>query len=36
MVCQDNAIAYRRYAEDYLNTDLTAKALRHGIWAGPF
>ena len=31
-----HAIAYRRYAEDYVNTEMTAKALRHGIWAGTF
>ena len=36
MVRQGHAIAYRRYAEDYVNTELTAKALRHGIWAGTF
>ena len=36
MVRQSYAIAYRRYAEDYVNTELTAKALRQGIWAGTF
>ena len=36
MVREGNAIAYRRYAEDYVNTELTAKALRQGIWAGTF
>lgn len=36
MVRQGHAIAYRRYAEDYVNTELTAKALRHGLWAGTF
>ncbi|MGU3358877.1 thermonuclease family protein [Methylobacterium sp. M6A4_1b] len=34
MVRQGHAIAYRRYTEDYANTEFTAKALRHGIWAG--
>jgi hypothetical protein len=36
MVRQGYAIPYRRYAEDYVNTELTAKALRQGIWAGTF
>ncbi|KQO65811.1 hypothetical protein ASF20_21455 [Methylobacterium sp. Leaf88] len=36
MVRQGHAIAYRRYAEDYANAELTAKALRWGIWAGTF
>ncbi|KQQ13704.1 nuclease [Methylobacterium sp. Leaf121] len=36
MVGQGHAVAYRRYTEDYVNTELTAKALRHGIWAGTF
>ncbi|KQT80554.1 thermonuclease family protein [Methylobacterium sp. Leaf466] len=36
MVREGHAIAYRRYAEDYVNAELTAKALRTGIWAGTF
>ena len=36
MVRQGHAIAYWRYAEDYVNTELTAKALRLGIWGGTF
>jgi hypothetical protein len=36
MVREGHAIAYRRYSEDYVNTELTAKSLRHGIWAGTF
>lgn len=36
MVRQGYAMAYRRYAEDYANAELTAKALQHGIWAGTF
>ena len=36
MVRQGYATAYRRYAEDYVNAELTAKALRQGIWAGTF
>jgi endonuclease YncB( thermonuclease family) len=34
MVRQGHAIACRRYVEDYANAELTAKALRTGIWAG--
>jgi endonuclease YncB( thermonuclease family) len=36
MVRQGHAIAKRCYAEDYANAELTAKALRQGIWAGIF
>ena len=36
LVSEGHAVAYRRYAEDYVNAELTAKALRHGIWAGTF
>ncbi|CAO4173235.1 thermonuclease family protein [Methylorubrum aminovorans] len=36
MVGQGHAVAYRRYTEDYANAELTAKALRNGIWAGTF
>jgi endonuclease YncB( thermonuclease family) len=36
MVRQGHAIAYRRYTEDYANPELTAKALRQGIWGGTF
>ncbi|KQO66055.1 nuclease [Methylobacterium sp. Leaf87] len=36
MVREGHAIAYRRYSEEYVNSELTAKSLRHGIWAGTF
>ncbi|WP_244475646.1 thermonuclease family protein [Methylobacterium sp. Leaf466] len=36
MAREGHAVAYRRYAEDYVNAELTAKALCHGIWAGTF
>ena len=36
MAREGHAVAYRRYAEDYVNAELTAKALRQGIWAGTF
>ena len=36
MVCEGYAVAYRRFAEDYVNTELTAMALRHGILTGTF
>ena len=36
MAREGHAVAYRRYAEDYVNAELTAKALRVGIWAGTF
>ncbi|MBX9934854.1 MAG: thermonuclease family protein [Methylobacterium sp.] len=36
MVRSGYAVAYRRYAEDYVNPESTAKALRQGIWAGTF
>lgn len=36
MAGEGHAVAYRRYAEDYANAELTAKALRRGIWAGTF
>ena len=36
MIREGHAVAYRRYAEDYVNAELTAKALRQGIWAGTF
>lgn len=36
MAREGHAIAYRRYTEDYVNAELTAKALRQGIWAGTF
>jgi endonuclease YncB( thermonuclease family) len=35
MAREGHAVAYRRYAEDYVNAELTAKALRQGIWAAP-
>lgn len=31
MAGQGQAVAYRRYTKDYVNTELTAEALRHGI-----
>lgn len=31
-----HAVAYRRRGEDDVNARLMAKALRTGIWAGPF
>ncbi|WP_338011781.1 thermonuclease family protein [Methylobacterium sp. Leaf399] len=33
---EGHAVAFRRYGEDDVNARLTAKALRTGIWAGPF
>jgi endonuclease YncB( thermonuclease family) len=36
IVRHGHATVYRRYAEDYANAELTAKALRQGIWAGAF
>jgi endonuclease YncB( thermonuclease family) len=36
MVAQGYAIAYQRYSTNYLQQELTAKALKRGIWAGTF
>ena len=36
MVRQGHAIAYRRYAEDYVAAEGEAKAAKRGIWAGTF
>ncbi|GJD42838.1 hypothetical protein AFCDBAGC_0680 [Methylobacterium cerastii] len=36
MVAQGHAVAYRRYATDYVEAEATAKAAKHGIWAGSF
>lgn len=36
MVRQGHAIAYRRYAEDYVAAEGEAKAAKRGIWAGVF
>lgn len=36
MVRQGHANAYQCYADDYVNTELTATARRHGIWSGTF
>ncbi|WP_373875976.1 thermonuclease family protein [Methylobacterium soli] len=36
MVAQGYAIAYQRYSTEYLRQELTARALKRGIWAGTF
>lgn len=36
MAAQGHAIAFRRYSEDYVQAETTAKALKRGIWAGTF
>lgn len=36
MVAQGHAIAYRRYATDYVAAETAAKAAKRGIWAGTF
>ncbi|MHC2089494.1 thermonuclease family protein [Methylobacterium sp. CM6244] len=36
LVAQGHAIAYRRYSEDYVPAEDTAKAGKLGIWAGSF
>ena len=36
MVRQGHAVAYRRYAEDYVAAEGEAKAAKRGIWAGTF
>lgn len=36
MVAQGHAIAYRRYALDYVDQENEAKAAKRGIWAGSF
>ena len=36
MVAQGHAIAYRRYSKDYVQQEVTAKALMLGIWSGSF
>lgn len=36
MVQQGHAIAYRRYAEDYVAAEGEAKAAKRGIWSGTF
>ncbi len=36
MVRRGHAIAYRRYAEDYVPAEAEAKASKRGIWAGTF
>ncbi|TXN21426.1 thermonuclease family protein [Methylobacterium sp. WL19] len=36
LVAQGHAVAYRRYSEDYITAEDTAKAGKLGIWAGSF
>ncbi|TXN22383.1 thermonuclease family protein [Methylobacterium sp. WL19] len=36
LVAQGHAVAYRRYSEDYVPAENTAKAEKLGIWAGSF
>lgn len=36
MVARGYAVAYRRYAMDYVSAEESAKAYKRGIWAGPF
>ena len=36
MVEQGWALAYRKYSEDYVGQEATAKASQSGMWAGEF
>ena len=36
LVSQGQAMAYQRYSDAYVQQELTAKALKRGIWAGTF
>ena len=36
MVAAGLALAYRRYSDDYVSTEVDARAARRGLWAGEF
>ncbi|MFB0491335.1 endonuclease YncB(thermonuclease family) [Methylobacterium sp. OAE515] len=36
MVSEGHATAYQRYSRDYVGVEITARALKRGLWAGTF